>query len=126
MLTRPFSPLASHLLAAILVLTGCAGIIVQLLHRPHRRKLLLATPPGTIAAVVSLTARSGFGELLLPYDSEEIIQRKLKGVHFGLDRQTGAILADDDRALGGFDDTPSPLWGKEQQQYKAIESGSSS
>ena len=68
--------------------------------------------PGAIAAVVALTARSGFGELLLPYDDEKTIRRKLRGVHFGLDKQTGAILAGDDRTLAGFDDTALPLWDK--------------
>ena len=81
-------------------MTGLVGVVLQLIHRPHRRKLFLATPPGTIAAVVSLTARSGFGELLLPYDNEETIRRKLSGLHFKLDRSTGAILADNDEMHG--------------------------
>jgi len=65
------------------------------LNRRARRKLYLTTPPGSIAAIVSLTSRSGFGDLLLPYDDQQKISRKLQGLRFGLDARTGAIVADD-------------------------------
>ena len=64
-------------------------------HRGQRKKLLLATPPGSIASIVALTSRSGFGELLLPYDDELTLEKKLDGLRFRLDRRTGAIVADD-------------------------------
>jgi hypothetical protein len=44
---------------------------------------------------VSLTARSGFGELLLPYDDVAAFSRALAPFRFCLDRRTGAIVVDD-------------------------------
>ncbi|KAG6915973.1 hypothetical protein DXG01_009062 [Tephrocybe rancida] len=90
-------PFPAHVLAILLMFVGIAGIVIQVLHQPQRRKVLLTAPPGTIAAAVSLTARSGFGELLLPYDDEDALERKLSGLSFRLDRRTGAIVADDVR-----------------------------
>lgn len=42
-----------------------------------------------------MTARSGFGDLLLPYDNEAIMEKKLQGLWFRLDKRSGAIVADD-------------------------------
>jgi len=115
--------LPAHTLAAILILTGLAGVVVQLLHRPQRRRLLLAAAPGSIAAVVSLTARSGFGQQLLPCDNEKAIQRKLSGLRFRLDRLTGAILVDEDGKLGGSKDTLPQLMGtghRQELEYDAL------
>ncbi|KAJ3505074.1 hypothetical protein NLJ89_g7605 [Agrocybe chaxingu] len=110
-------PLPAHILACILIFTGIGGIVIQVILRNKRKKLLLAAPPGSIAAVVALTARSGFGELLLPYDDELTLERKLDGLRFRLDRRTGAILAeeDDGAAYGvalGRDDAMLSLLGK--------------
>ncbi|CAA7266310.1 unnamed protein product [Cyclocybe aegerita] len=110
-------PLPAHILACILIFTGIGGISIQVILRNKRKKLLLAAPPGSIAAVVALTARSGFGELLLPYDDELTLERKLDGLRFRLDRRTGAILAeeDDGAAYGvalGRDDAMLSLLGK--------------
>jgi len=108
-------PLPGHALAYLLIITGIIGFIVQFLHTRERKKLLVAAPPGSIAAVVSLTSRSGFGELLLPYDDEQTLERKLQGLRFRLDRRTGAILADDDgteRANMGPDDAMLSLLGQ--------------
>jgi hypothetical protein len=92
---------------------GLTGIVVHLINRRARRKLRLTAPPGSIAAIVSLTSRSGFGDLLLPYDDQESIKRKLAGLKFGLDPRTGAIVADDDGTgpvkLGGPDDPSANL-----------------
>ena len=65
-------------------------------HKHARRNLWLTARPGSIAASVALTSRSGFGELLLPYDDRATMSRKLTGLRFYLDQRTGAILADDD------------------------------
>ena len=89
-------PLAAHVLSAILLAIALAGLFVHISHRRARRNLWLTAPPGSIAATVALTSRSGFGELLLPYDDEATIRRKLTGRKFYLDQRTGAILADDD------------------------------
>jgi len=91
------SPFPGHILAFILIFTGIAGFIIQIIHQRERRKLLLQAPPGSIAAVTALTAHSGFGKLLLPYDDVQTLERKLKGLTFRLDRRTGAIVADDER-----------------------------
>ncbi|KAH0580508.1 hypothetical protein H2248_002002 [Termitomyces sp. 'cryptogamus'] len=106
-------PFPAHILAWSLILVGFFGIVLQVLHQRERRKVPLTTPPGSIGAVVSLTARSGFGELLLPYDDEAALHRKLRGLTFRLDRRTGAIVADDveiyDHILGADDATISLL-----------------
>ncbi|KII84757.1 hypothetical protein PLICRDRAFT_94907 [Plicaturopsis crispa FD-325 SS-3] len=88
-------PLSGHALAVVLFLIGIVGIVVHFIHSRARRNLYLTSPPGSIAAIVSLTSRSGFGDLLLPYDDEETLRRKLSGLRFRLDRRTGAIVADE-------------------------------
>jgi hypothetical protein len=90
-----YRSLAAHALAAILLGIALAGLYVHISHRRARRNLLLTTPPGSIASTVALTSRSGFGELLLPYDDKATIRRKLAGLKFHLDPRTGAILAND-------------------------------
>ncbi|KIO00664.1 hypothetical protein M404DRAFT_756865 [Pisolithus tinctorius Marx 270] len=92
--------LPAHLLSSLMFLIGIAGLIVHLLHARSRRKLWLTSPPGSIASIVSLTSRSGFGELLLPYDDESRMRSTLSGLKFHLDQRTGAIVAEEGR---GFD-----------------------
>ena len=79
----------------MLILTGLIGLPLMVRHRGQRQRLLLATPPGSIGSIVALTGRSGFGELLLPYDDALTLERKLDGLRFRLDARTGAIVADD-------------------------------
>lgn len=113
------SPLSGHALAAVLLVIGIIGITVHVIHYRQRRNLRLTSPPGSIAAVVSLTSRSGFGDLLVPYDDERSIKQKLSGLRFRLDRRTGAILAEDDGSVGfkqGPDDAMMSLLG--QQRYQ--------
>ncbi|KAF9467663.1 hypothetical protein BDZ94DRAFT_1280271 [Collybia nuda] len=122
-------PLPAHTLALVLFLTGFVGIILQVLHRRDRRKLLLAAPPGSIAAVMSLTSRSGFGDLLLPYDDEITLEQKLEGLRFRMDRRTGAIVADDIRTEQDFmgpDDAMMSLLGQGHQRDTIPASASSS
>lgn len=89
----------------VLLVIGITGLAVHLIHSRVRRLLHLTAPPGSIAGIVSLTSRSGFGELLLPYDTEASMKKKLKELRFTLDPRTGAIVADefgdDLRARGG-------------------------
>ncbi|CAK5263340.1 unnamed protein product [Mycena citricolor] len=113
--------LPGHFLAFLLFFAGFLGIFLQLIHRRQRRNLFLASPPGSIATAVALTNRSGWGELLLPYDSPEVIEKKLHGLRFRLDKRTGAIVADDygtsfddDAAPRGPDDAMMSLLGKHQ------------
>jgi hypothetical protein len=96
---QPFffhSPLPAHSLALILLIVGFSGLYINTTHRHDRRHLHLTSPPGTIASIVALTSRSGFGELLMPYDDMPAMRRKLAGLRFRLDGRTGAILAEDD------------------------------
>lgn len=85
-------------------------------HRRARRNLWLASLPGSIASIAALTAHSGFGELLFPYDDIPTIDRKLAGFKFYLDQRTGAILADNDGYEDGTqmgpDDMTMSLLGK--------------
>lgn len=108
------SPLPAHFLAITLILTGFIGIFIQVISRNQRKQLLLAVPPGSIASIIALTSRSGFGELLLPYDDELTLKKKLGGLRFRLDKRTGAIVADEfERPESMFsDDTSMSLLGK--------------
>lgn len=79
----------------MLILTAFAGIYAQLLHRRQRLRLLLATPPGSIASITALTSQSGFGHLLNPFDDSATLEKKLDGLRFRLDKRTGAIVAEE-------------------------------
>ena len=98
---------------------GTAGAVVHFLSRRERRRLLLATRPGTIAAIVSLTSRSGWGELLLPYDDQDSLTEKLSTLKFGLDPRTGAIVVDDDG-------TPSVDNSQEEIKLGLLDQGANS
>ena len=107
------SPLPAHIFAFILILTGVIGTFLQVVGRRRRRRLLLSAPVGSIASTIALTSRSGFGELLLPYDDELTLEKKLDGLRFRLDKRTGAIIADEvgvEKRWGcSDDDTTSSL-----------------
>jgi len=108
------------------------GIFLHVIHRRARKRLLLAAPPGSIASVVALTSRSGFGELLLPYDDEPTLEKKLEGLRFRLDRRTGAILAEEhvrDGSEMAPDEAMLALLGKDRTEMvdvrnSAVESSS--
>ena len=70
-------------------------LVLHYLHFRQRRDIHLTHPPGTIASNVALTAHSGFGELMLPYDDQTELARALEPLRFCLDRRTGAIAVDD-------------------------------
>ncbi|KAK0447415.1 uncharacterized protein EV420DRAFT_1276276 [Desarmillaria tabescens] len=88
--------LPGHVLALLLFVIGFIGTFLHIINRRQRRHLFIASPPGSIGGIVSMTSHSGFGQLLVPYDSEESIERKLTGLRFRLDKRTGAIVAEDD------------------------------
>ena len=71
------------------------ALVLHYLHFKRRRDIYLAHPPGSIASAMALTAHSGFGEVLLPYDNKEAFSRALAPLRFCLDRRTGAIVVDD-------------------------------
>ncbi|KAJ6617982.1 hypothetical protein B0H10DRAFT_2031581 [Mycena sp. CBHHK59/15] len=120
-------PFPSHILAFLLFGTGFLGVFLHLINRRQRRNLFLATPPGTIAAATALTARSGFGELLLPYDDLPTIEKKLDGLRFRLDKRTGAIVADEYEPAGdntlprGPDDATVSLLGRREASQSSTQ-----
>ena len=97
-----------------MIIVGIVGIVVHYLHRRTRRKLWLTSPPGSIASIVSLTSRSGFGELLLPYDDERRMQNNLAGLTFRLDQRTGAIVAEEDFGAAEYPDGVALLGRKKR------------
>jgi len=103
--------LPAHFLSLILATVGIFGVLLHIIHRRARENLLLAAPPGSIASVVALTSHSGFGELLLPYDDELTMKKKLDGLRFRLDGRTGAIVADSHVTDGAMADEGTPLRG---------------
>ncbi|KAF8131280.1 hypothetical protein K438DRAFT_1999034 [Mycena galopus ATCC 62051] len=110
-------PFPAHILSFLLFASGFVGVFLQLINRRQRRNLFLAAPPGSVATALALTSRSGFGDLLLPYDDVLTIEKKLDGLRFRLDKRTGAILADDyepmgDDATRGPDDAMMSLLGR--------------
>jgi len=102
-------PLPAHIFAFILIFTGVIGTFIQVVGRRRRKRLLLTAPIGNIASTIALTSRSGFGELLLPYDDELTMEKKLDGLRFRLDKRTGAILADEVETEKRVDDATSSL-----------------
>ncbi|KAF5347802.1 hypothetical protein D9756_010270 [Leucocoprinus leucothites] len=111
--------LPGHLLAILLLSIGIVGVFVRIINHRQRRNLILAAPPGSIASITALTARSGFGELLLPYDNALQLERKLEGIKFCLDKRTGAIVADDasEGVPGmGRDDAMLSLLGRQNER----------
>ncbi|KAG2360273.1 hypothetical protein BDR07DRAFT_1487218 [Suillus spraguei] len=75
-------PLPAHLLSLSFICVGITSLIVHILHKRFRRNLWLTSPPGSIAAIISLTSRSGFGDLLLPYDDVSRMKPNLTGLTF--------------------------------------------
>lgn len=85
----------SHALAAVLIAVAVAGAITHIIHARDRRNVYLTHPPGSIAASTALAYHAGFGELLLPYDDDETMARKLRSLRLGFEPRTGAIYAED-------------------------------
>ncbi|KAF8495945.1 hypothetical protein F5888DRAFT_1615206 [Russula emetica] len=88
-------PIAAHALASLCMGISSVVLVLHYLHFKQRREIYLAHPPGSIASNVALTAHSGFGELMLPYDDGAALARALEPLRFCLDRRTGAIVVDD-------------------------------
>ncbi|KAL4065571.1 hypothetical protein V8B97DRAFT_1150902 [Scleroderma yunnanense] len=109
----------AHMLSVLLIVNAVTGFIVHFLHARSRRKLWLTTPPGSIASIVAMTSRSGFGKLLHPYDDEQHIRTNLTGLKFCLDPYTGEIVEEDISVhvgegislLGGEGAHLSPMFG---------------
>lgn len=60
-------------------------------HSQQRRVLYLSDRPTTLGVIGALLSRSHVTELLDPRDTNEEIERKLAGMRFGIDKETGAI-----------------------------------
>ncbi|KAJ7034666.1 hypothetical protein C8F04DRAFT_1182944 [Mycena alexandri] len=109
-------PFPAHILAFLLFASGFLGVFLQIINRRQRRNLFLAATAWVNRGCSRLTSRSGFGDLLLPYDDITTIEKKLDGLRFRLDKRTGAILADDyeptaDDSFRGPDDAMMSLLG---------------
>ncbi|KAI0048153.1 hypothetical protein FA95DRAFT_1540239 [Auriscalpium vulgare] len=94
-----FDPLPSHVLSGVLLLVGLSIMVIHAQHWRSRRQVYLTHSPGAIGTSIAQTARSGFGELLYPYDSLEDLETKLRALRFRLDQRTGAIVVDDSAIL---------------------------
>ncbi|KAI0274072.1 hypothetical protein BGY98DRAFT_921139 [Russula aff. rugulosa BPL654] len=88
-------PITAHFLSALCVGISSVVLVLHFMHFKQRRDVYLAHPPGTIASSLALTAHSGFGELLLPYDNQAALAHALQSFRFCLDRRTGAIILDE-------------------------------
>ncbi|KAH7886617.1 hypothetical protein F5I97DRAFT_1020265 [Phlebopus sp. FC_14] len=113
--------LPAHILCVLMILIGLVGFVVHLLHKRSRRNVWLTSPPSSIAAIVSLTSRSGFGELLLPYDDERRMRHNLAGLTFRLDRRTGAIVAEEE--FGGANGTDKTALLGRSRAYSGVTMG---
>ena len=91
--------LAAHILASLCMGVACVVLVLHYMHFRERRDIHLTHPPGSIGSALALTAHSGFGELLLPYDNVEEFSRALAPLRFCLDRRTGAIVVDDNSIM---------------------------
>jgi len=109
--------LPALILSPLMIAIGFIGFGVHYLHRRARRGLWLTSPPGSIGAIVSLTSRSGFGQLLLPYDDERRMQERLGGLTFRIDERTGAIVAEEDFGAVGSSDGVALLAHQIQRPY---------
>lgn len=78
----------------------------------------MTSPPGSIATIVALTSRSGFGDLLLPYDDVSRMKNNLAGLTFRLDKRTGAIVAEEDFGVGNTSDNTALLGGNGDYDVK--------
>lgn len=82
---------AVHILAILLLLTGIILSYLFQVHSKQHRKLHLTDRPTTLGVVGALLSRSRVAELLDPRDTNEEIEKKLSGLRFGIDKETGAI-----------------------------------
>jgi hypothetical protein len=119
-------PLAAHALAIMCIVIAGVVLCLHLMHFRRRRDIYIPHPPGTIASAVALTSRSGFGDLLMPYDDEKAMSRALAPLRFCLDGRTGAVVVDDEaiafagemRTPAMRDETTMTLIGKGQQHQR--------
>lgn len=101
----------------------CAFLLV-IVHGQHyfqRKRLFIASEPGSLAAAATILSHSRFATSLInANDDEDSLEKKLKGMKFGFDQKTWQVEADhnpvEDYSLGDMDhrstlykDTPSPL-----------------
>lgn len=91
-----YSERNAHCLAALLLVVAITGAILHIIHSRQRRKIYLATTPGSMAHYMALVPTTGApaseNSFLSATDSKKIMRRKLDGVEFMLDEQTGCII----------------------------------
>jgi hypothetical protein len=68
---------------------------LRIVHGRQRRDVYLTCPPGSIGHSVALTANSGLGKSVSPFDDEDTLKMKYNGMKFRLDSRSGAVVIDD-------------------------------
>lgn len=99
------TPVATHLLAAILFVLGTLGTVLHLAHRRVRAILHLPAAPGTIASAVSLGGQSGLGSVLAGRLGEVEMREALQNKRFRIDPDTMKIVME---GQAGYDQAQSP------------------
>ncbi|KAG8904573.1 hypothetical protein FRB99_001536 [Tulasnella sp. 403] len=87
-------PIAAHAFAAALVVIAIIALVVHMQHAKARRDVFLSADPGTIGATLSMTSESQFYKTLRAGDDEDAMERKFKGMTFGISRRTWQIVAE--------------------------------
>jgi len=93
--------MSAHLLAALLVLVAVSGTFIHVLHARQRKRLYLASRPGSMAHYMSLLShphltspigKDGVNGTLGPLDDDKAMENKLAGVQFMLNERSGTIV----------------------------------
>jgi len=92
------SPIAVHILAVVLIVSGIVGMFIHYLHYQLRKGVKLYAQPGTIASAASITADSGLNSLVKPGFTGEQLRKALRGHKFTVDN-TGRVVLQDENGL---------------------------
>ena len=88
------SPIAARAYAAALLLISLLAIGVHVAHARARRDVCVSVDPTTMAATLSMTSESSFPKLLHAGDTEEDMEKTLRGMRFGISRRTWQVVVE--------------------------------
>lgn len=93
----------------MMAFTAILLVIIHIQHYFQRRRLFIASEPGSLAAAATVLSHSRFATSLInANDDEDSLEKKLKGMKFGFDSKTWQVESDrnlvDDYAVGNFGD----------------------
>ncbi|KAF7352992.1 Non-specific serine/threonine protein kinase [Mycena venus] len=94
------SELATHLLAALLIILALCAAVIHIFHRYERQDLNLLHQPGTIASAVSIGATTEMGQLLAKQRDAEGIHQALQDKRFRIDPYNMKILMEGEEGYG--------------------------